>query len=142
MLFSRRKFLKIDSISLSISDAVFRIVLFRHLLCHVYVRLSSSSTSKKASTGTFTNAAINHCILCLCPKCNNNKYKYKLNSKTGKRRIEYITRTISLPVLPFPVPLGTTVCFTAFHHPKFSIQIFMELTHHTFKYCRQNVLFL
>jgi len=54
--------------------------------------------------------------------------------------IQYITGTISL--LPFPVPLGTAVCFTAYRHPKFLIQIFMELMHRTFKHCHQNVLFL
>jgi len=106
-----------------------------------------------------------------------------ITNKNIKRRIEYITRTISL--LPFrfhlePLCFSTQlnehlwtqvlkhlsvhIClvyqvlqstwfaywsvansgqvgrFTTFHHPKFSIQICMELMHCTFKHCRQNVL--
>jgi len=100
MMFSRRKFLKIDSISLSVSDAVFHIVLFCHLLCHVYVHLSSAAASKTASTGTFTNATINHCILCSCSKCNSNKYKYKIKQQNRKKvnrvyNMNYITTSLS-----------------------------------------------
>jgi len=140
------KISKIDSILLSVSDLVFRTCVFpssvTSFLRRVYVRLLSAAASKKLrpahsltqrSTIVFFFSAKNVTIT---------NTSIKLNSKTGKRRREYITRTISLTLLPFPVPLGTTVCFTAFRHPKFSMQIFMELMHRTFKFCRQNVLFL
>ena len=51
MLFSRRKFLKIDPISLSVSDLVFRTRVVPSsvttFLRHVYVRLPSDAASKK-----------------------------------------------------------------------------------------------
>jgi len=64
MLFSRRKFLKIDSISLSASDPVFCTMFFRDvMLRRVYVRLPSTATSKKLRPAHLLTQRINHCIL-------------------------------------------------------------------------------
>ena len=74
-------------------------------------------------------------------KLNTGRFAFVARNAAGKKTtaLEYIVQTMSL--LPFLVPLGTTVCFTAFRHPK-SVQIFMELMHRPWKQCRQNVPFL
>ena len=52
-----------------------------------------------------------------------------------------MTGTKLRSLLPFPVPPGATVCFTASRHQKFSNQILKELMRRTFKRCGQKVLF-
>ena len=48
MVFSRRIFLKMDSILFSVSDRTFRTMFIRDvMLRHVYIRLPSAAASKK-----------------------------------------------------------------------------------------------